>query len=556
MSDDDEDLDIEKLVEFRLRNNTEQQENEGRQDVVDTRQATNDTPTLIISPGTTTRNTSKRITFFGPKKTSKSGKQQRQTQMMITNENNSALAGSSSHHAPQQDRFLPPQQRSIQIGAVPSSSRLTTTDSFEDQPEEPPPVAEVPHLAEAVLVQEDAEIGHQHQQADHPLVHAEEVTREKDRKFFYLGGCLFVAIVAAAVIIGIFVSRNTNGDGSASSTASSASLSTEIPVATTLSPTIFTETFTTTAPTSLVGTDNGTSPTADPTVEPTASPTKAPVTLPPSRRPTSRPSQEPTQMPSVAPSLVPGTLLATQCSGDTLNSYGGDFCGPSYECTTCPGDYHDRETPKACFDEGLPPSLLQSYCRQLNTTNSRPCGSEPSCQAENFCVDCSAYAHTGATPLEGFMCVDEDLSVGSGSSTYVNCVYGSATRGSLLPMILELTYEADDDPSNIAWEVRCEDPTLQEWTVIRSAPIGSYSVSSIRDGETTTTAEELLEVPFDHDCVWTLRNDVGAQISTRSSDLVRMQHTFVGTYGSWVDTGNVWEQRLSFRLTPMSAYGY
>lgn len=151
------------------------------------------------------------------------------------------------------------------------------------------------------------------------------------------------------------------------------------------------------------------------------------------------------------------------------------------------------------------------------------------------------------------MCVDEDLSVASGSAAYVNCVYNSVTQGTLLPMVLELSYEADDNPSNVAWEVRCEDPTTQEWTMIRSVPAGSYSSSLISDGETETTAEELVDVPFDHDCVWALRNDAGAPLSSRNSDLVRLQHTFHGTYGSWMDTGNLWEEQLSFRLTHMSA---
>jgi hypothetical protein len=154
------------------------------------------------------------------------------------------------------------------------------------------------------------------------------------------------------------------------------------------------------------------------TPAPTASPQPSfAPSLFPSPSPSLSPTNSPSELPSASPSLSPGRLLGKFCSlQPNYPGYGGDYCPPDRDCTSCPSPFQNTTV---CFDTSLPSSVLQVYCTQLNETGARPCGNA-TCELENYCVWCEGY--TPARSLEGHLCVDEDLDVGDFGEAYSQCV--------------------------------------------------------------------------------------------------------------------------------------
>mmetsp|Transcript_55 Transcript_55/g.98 ORF Transcript_55/g.98 Transcript_55/m.98 type:complete len:490 (+) Transcript_55:153-1622(+) len=233
-----------------------------------------------------------------------------------------------------------------------------------------------------------------------------------------------------------------------------------------------------------------------------------PLASSPSFQPSFRtPSPSPTSMPS----LTPGTLVANFCVLDPIIQYGGDFCPITIGCVSCPSSEDTSiATAEVCFDPQLPNSLLQLYCRQLNTTvPTRPCGTVPECPAENYCVDCASYAPLNT--MTGALCVDEDRSVGDGSGVYSRCVRLNAEPGQLIPCVL--TMELDENPTETGWDLLCGGRT------IRSVPSGTYTVPNAKD------FEAFVEIPFLTECTLRVTDTGGDGVSTGLRAEIKIQHT-------------------------------
>ena len=298
---DVDELDVEKLVNYRIQNSS----NDGPQ--------ANEQEDLPRAPAASSSSSNdKRISFFGPNNKSSGGRQPQQLPL-------SQIIVSASSCEPSPPR--PPPQRTVQVGAIPSSGQLHAHDNYhaatqqQQQRREPSML-----LAEAVLVDGDAETGQQQQQQQqqHPqpeLVHAQEV---KDNKTLFMGGFLFLAAIAAGVAIGVLVSQN-GSDGTSTSDQLSSEASSISPGLSTVPPTaaepivVASLNTTTSRPTNEPTTD-GSPLTAMPTELLTATPTVAPTNVPIAEVPTSRPSVTPvqaTRRPTFNPTLFPTSLTPT-----------------------------------------------------------------------------------------------------------------------------------------------------------------------------------------------------------------------------------------------------